>query len=55
MTFLVAWESPDGQGFSNVRAESPVDACRQLRYLFPVWGARLRILYVINSTVEEAA
>lgn len=49
MTFLVAWEHPEGQGFSNVKADSMLDACRQLRLLMPVYAARLRILYVVAS------
>lgn len=49
--FTVAWSHPEGQGFATVHAESPVDACRQLRYLLPNYAAQLRILYVIEEPV----
>jgi len=46
--YLIAWESPEGQGYSNVKADSLLDACRKLRFeLLTEWAATLRILYVV--------
>jgi hypothetical protein len=55
MSFLVAWTSPDGQGYSDVHASSILDAIRVLRFeLLPRWARSLQISYVIPMSEQEA-
>jgi hypothetical protein len=50
VSYLVAWVSPEGQGYSDVHASSILDAIRTLRFeLLPSWARSLRILYVVPS------